>query len=229
MSHELLAMLPGFIGHSVAQRQEFRARTSFAARFGAPAQKLFQVKLTAAELQQTLDTWAESVYGDRVHSGLAGKRPNQVAEWTGEVRRLAMSARWKWSPRTPLVRRLGREGVQLAGTRFIATPETIGAYVAHVGENALIYPDPSGDMGRAFVFLDSSGGRTFSLRYRRYLPPRLRPQQSRACRPPGPGPVHPRKAVRDAPRQVAHQARNRDRGVERRFPMSSGDRRTVET
>jgi len=35
MSHELLPMLPGFCGHSVAQRQELRARTSFASRFGA--------------------------------------------------------------------------------------------------------------------------------------------------------------------------------------------------
>jgi putative transposase len=55
MSHDLLATLPGFAGHSVAQRQDIRARTSFAARFGAPAQKIFEVKLTSVELQQRLD------------------------------------------------------------------------------------------------------------------------------------------------------------------------------
>src|SRR5229473_3110158 len=65
MAHELLAMLPGFIGHSVAQRQEIRARSSFAARFGAPPEKIFQVNLTAAELQAKLDAWAEHLYGDR--------------------------------------------------------------------------------------------------------------------------------------------------------------------
>lgn len=162
MSHQLIAMLPGFIGHNVAQRQELRARTSFAARFGAPAQKIFQVKLTAAELQARLDTWADAVYGDREHSGLAGKTPNQVAaEWNGEIRKIGDERALEMLAEDGVVRVLGREGVAVEGARFVATAETIGDYVAHIGERAIVYPDPRGDMGRYFAYLDSPGGRQF--------------------------------------------------------------------
>jgi hypothetical protein len=44
---------------------------------------------------------------------------------------------------------------------FIATLDTIGDYVAHIGEEALAFPDPSGDFGRYFVFRDTPKGREF--------------------------------------------------------------------
>ncbi len=161
MAHELLAMLPGFVGHSVAQRQELRARTSFAARFGAPPQKSFTVQLTAPELQERLDLWAQHQYGDRVHDGI-GLAPNAAAAaWRGEVRRIADERALAILAEDAMARRIGRAGIEIAGARFVATTATIGAYVQHIGENCLVYPDPSGDMGRYFLFLDSPAGRTF--------------------------------------------------------------------
>jgi putative transposase len=161
MAHELLAMLPGFAGHSVAQRQDLRARESFAARFGAPAQKVFEVKLTAAELQAKLDAWTIH-YNSRPHSGLAGKSPNQVAaEYTGEVRRIADPSALALVAGEGLRRTLRAEGLSINGARFIATLDTIGDYVAHIGEEALTFPDPSGDFGRYFVFRDTPKGREF--------------------------------------------------------------------
>ena len=186
MAHELLAMLPGFIGHSVAQRQEIRARSSFAARFGAPPEKIFQVNLTAAELQAKLDAWAEHLYGDRPHSGLDGKSPNQLAaEWGGEIRNKStdtelslsgerQSARVRLSETEYQVkrigderalallaehavrRRIGREGIALEGARFVAVE--LGAYV---GQDVTVFPDPSGDMGVVHVFLETRAGREF--------------------------------------------------------------------
>src|SRR6266849_3442262 len=186
MAHELLAMLPGFIGHSVAQRQEIRARSSFAARFGAPPEKIFQVNLTAAELQAKLNAWAEDLYGDRPHSGLDGKSPNQLAaEWGGEIRNKStdtelslsgerQSARVRLSETEYQVkrigderalallaehavrRRIGREGIALEGARFVAVE--LGAYV---GQDVTVFPDPSGDMGVVHVFLETRAGRGF--------------------------------------------------------------------
>jgi len=157
MSPQLLAMLPGFIGHSVAQRQELRARTSFASRFGAPPQKIFKVELTAAELQARLDDWSEHLYGNRIHSGLAGKSPNQVAaEYGGEIRRIGDERALMLLAEDAVARKVGREGIAVEGARFVAV-ELAG----HVGETVTVFPDPSGDMGRRYIFRETARGREF--------------------------------------------------------------------
>ena len=162
ISHQLLAVLPGFSGHSVAQRQGLRARESFASRFGAPAQKVFEVKLTAAELQAKLDAWTIH-YNSRPHSGLAGKSPDQAAAaYTGgDVRRIAdPSALALVAAKDSAARSAPKVSLSMAPA-FIATLDTIGDYVAHIGEEALAFPDPSGDFGRYFVFRDTPKGREF--------------------------------------------------------------------
>ena len=181
MSHQLLALLPGYAGHNVAERQALRARTSFAARFGAPAQKIFAVKLTPGELQQKLDSWAEHLYGNRAHAGIAGKAPNQAAaEWAGEVRHIANERALAIIAEEAVARRIGRDGIRIAGARFVPTTpggaqrnragesasgvqndDSINNYVAHVGQTALCFPDPSGDLGRYLLFLETPRGREF--------------------------------------------------------------------
>jgi putative transposase len=162
MSHQLLALLPGYAGHNVAERQALRARTSFAARFGAPAQKIFAVKLTPAELQRKLDVWAEHLYGNRPHAGIAGKAPNQAAaEWAGEVRHIANERALAIIAEEAVARRIGRDGVRIAGARFVPTSSSINEYVGHVGETALCFPDPAGDLGRYLLFLETPRGREF--------------------------------------------------------------------
>jgi putative transposase len=161
MSHELLPMLPGFCGHNVSQRQELRARTSFAARFGAKRQRQFEAKLTRAKLRKKLNVWADCVHGDRPHSAF-GKPPNRVAAiYPGERRQIGNERALAMVAEAAVLRVLGREGVKIANARFLATAETISKYVEHVGQSALCYPDPAGDAGRYFVFLDSPAGREF--------------------------------------------------------------------
>ena len=79
LARGLLAYLPGFAGHNVAQRQAIRARQSFAARRGESEADAFQVELTAAELQERIDAWVETVYEREPHSGLNGRTPFEVA------------------------------------------------------------------------------------------------------------------------------------------------------
>jgi putative transposase len=144
--HQLFPLLPGFIGHSVADRAELRARTSYAANFGASPLKVFKVGLTASELQDKIDKWVEFVYHARLKTVTGERRyidPRLLAMVAGDAK----------------VRRIGREGVQIAGAHFVPTKETVGSYVSHIGEPILCFPDPSGDLGRFFLFLDTKAGR----------------------------------------------------------------------
>ncbi|MCV9907166.1 DDE-type integrase/transposase/recombinase [Brucella sp. HL-2] len=77
--HEVCPQLPGYIGHSVADRKAIEGRKSFAQRLGADEHELFEVSLTAAQLQQHIDDWLEYVYNERSHGGLKGRSPNEVA------------------------------------------------------------------------------------------------------------------------------------------------------
>lgn len=77
--HEVCPQLPGYIGHSVADRKAIEGRKSFAERLGADEKELFEVALTAEQLQRHIDDWLEYVYHEREHSALKGLSPNQAA------------------------------------------------------------------------------------------------------------------------------------------------------
>lgn len=47
--HEVCPQLPGYIGHSVADRKAIEGRKSFAERLGADEKELFEVALTAEQ------------------------------------------------------------------------------------------------------------------------------------------------------------------------------------
>jgi len=88
MSHSILDLLPGFIGHSVADRKQIEARKSFAERI-MKRESVVDVELTSDELQEKLNDWVEYVYERKSHSGLDGKSPfEQFTSWTGAIRRI---------------------------------------------------------------------------------------------------------------------------------------------
>jgi hypothetical protein len=85
-SHDLLELLPGYIGHNVTERKAIEARKSFAQRLMKKGE-VIEAKLTAAELQAFCDRWCAS-YHDRNHSTLC-KSPNQVvSEWPHAIHRI---------------------------------------------------------------------------------------------------------------------------------------------
>jgi putative transposase len=63
--HDAATLLPGFVGHSVADRKAIEGRRSFAQRLGADDAATFAVQLTAAEMQAHVDAWAELSYERR--------------------------------------------------------------------------------------------------------------------------------------------------------------------
>jgi hypothetical protein len=92
--HNCLEQVDGYLGHSVAEAAEIRARNSFQERRGERRNlvKLYNVRLTASELQDVIDRWLNAVYGNNKHAGLHGSSPNAefaAGEARGEVRRIA--------------------------------------------------------------------------------------------------------------------------------------------
>lgn len=78
-----LKKLPGFIGHSVADRKAIESRKSFAERLSrkqgeTEAKPLWELPYTPEEFQAFCDTWCADVYGERKHSSL-GMSPNEAA------------------------------------------------------------------------------------------------------------------------------------------------------
>lgn len=152
MQRDLMRALPGFVGHSVADRKAIEGRKAFSQRLGADVDKAFSVDLTPAELQDYCDRWASGRYANRPHDGLSGATPFQVASADRtairrvDVRALDMLL-------APIA---GRDGRRTVGKEGIPIDRTI--YITSgvmPGTEVLVRMDPA-DMGRAYLF-DASG------------------------------------------------------------------------
>lgn len=87
--HGPIELVPGYVGHSVADRKAIENRKSFAIRRQEDDAAVFDVSLTSSELQAICDEWAETLYQHRPHKGLKGKTPFQVAAAsTAAIRRV---------------------------------------------------------------------------------------------------------------------------------------------
>ncbi|AEB49280.1 DNA-binding protein [Aeromonas veronii] len=81
LSHGLIELLPSYIGHCVADRQVIEARKSFAQRLEEKRKpdaekEIFELAMTACELQSLLDNWLDARYHNRKHGSL-GMTPNE--------------------------------------------------------------------------------------------------------------------------------------------------------
>ncbi len=75
LSHGMIELLPSYIGHCVADRSVIEARKSFAQRLAEKRKpdeqkEVFQLAMTADELQVLLDNWLDARYHNRKHSTL---------------------------------------------------------------------------------------------------------------------------------------------------------------
>lgn len=76
---DVTPLVPGFIGHSVADRKAIESRRSFAQRLGEDDANTFSVQCSAAEMQALFDDWSTLKYQHRTHGGLKGRTPFEVA------------------------------------------------------------------------------------------------------------------------------------------------------
>lgn len=89
LSHDLVELLPGYVGHNVGDRQELRSRQSFADRLMKRKAGPVEIPMTQAAFQAFLDDWATARYGMAVHRGIGTAPELKILEYRGEIRRVA--------------------------------------------------------------------------------------------------------------------------------------------
>ncbi|MES0879671.1 DDE-type integrase/transposase/recombinase [Roseibium sp. SCP14] len=150
------ATLPGFVGHSVSDRKIIENRKAFSKRLGSDDAELFNVEMSAAELQEEADRWAEQQYAHTKHSGLKGKTPEEVARaWMGGIRSIEdtsiLDVLLAPIASNNGLRRVTKTGIQIDGEKY---------YTGDVmpGRDVLVRHDPE-DLGRVWLF--DPDGETF--------------------------------------------------------------------
>lgn len=143
------ATLPGFIGHSVADRKVIEARKAFSARLGTDDAKLFNIEMSAVELQQEADRWCEEQYAHTPHEGLKRKTPFEVAAgWSGPVRMIenasALDVLLAPIAGQNGIRRVTNQGIRVGG-EFYYTGDVMPK------TDVLARHDPE-DLGRLWLF-----------------------------------------------------------------------------
>ncbi|KQZ14339.1 hypothetical protein ASD44_09835 [Mesorhizobium sp. Root554] len=144
-----LAGLPGFIGHSVADRKRIENRKSFAKRLGADPAELFEVDMDLAEFQAWCDDWSDTIYASTPHEALGRRTPFQAAAaYAGSVRRIdnlaALDILLAPVAGQNGLRKVTKTGVSLEGARYLT-----GSVMP--GETVFCRMDPA-DLGRLLLF-----------------------------------------------------------------------------
>lgn len=147
MSHGLLDLLPGFIGHNVAERKVIEARKSFSQRI-MQADEVVEISLSSEDLQQKLDQWTDHIYMHDEHGGLQGKTPWQVAtSWTGTINRISNErALDMLLAEVAGIRTIGKKGIALDRHHYFSADAGF-----RVGMEVQLRRDES-DIGRVYVY-----------------------------------------------------------------------------
>lgn len=145
-------LLPGFVGHSVADRKRIEDRKGFAERLGQDTAEAFGVELTAAALQSHVDRWAETIYAQRVHAALGMSPVQAAARSTAPVR--TVDARALDVLLMPVavgggIRVVTKFGVRIDHHHYVVT-------ACLPGDRVLVRMDPM-DAGRLLAFDAETG------------------------------------------------------------------------
>lgn len=141
-----LKRLPGFIGHSVADRKAIESQKSFGERVSRKSgqRDTVELKYTPEEFQAYCDLWCSDIYGERRHSSL-GMNPNEAAAQTAAqadspVRRItnerALDILLMQLAGNGGIRTVRKKGINAANSHYTA-PE-LGAYD---GQDVLVRMD----------------------------------------------------------------------------------------
>lgn len=154
-SHDLMQLLPGYIGHNVAERKDIEARKSFAYRLMRSKGKLEdlanrpaeQLNLTQAELQEFCDQWCENIYHQEIHSGI-NQTPFAMADaWQGVVHKVPDAVALDIA----LTEVQGQRTIMKKGIQFENTYYSKDALGGREGEKVLIRYDDA-DWGVIYVY-----------------------------------------------------------------------------
>ncbi|MBY0430364.1 MAG: DDE-type integrase/transposase/recombinase, partial [Rhodospirillales bacterium] len=154
-SHGLVELLAGYIGHSVAERQDVEARRSLAQRIGKRGGTV-ALSMTAQELQAFCDRWTDTLYAREPHAGLSGRTPcDLAAAWSQPVRRIqderALDVLLAEAPGEDGWRVVTKKGLRVDNAWFDAAE--LGG---HEGRRVRALYDDA-DLGHLYVFAAEGG------------------------------------------------------------------------
>lgn len=155
-----LAGLPGFVGHSVADRKVLEGRRAFARRMGADEAELFGVDMGLVEFQRWCDDWSDTIYASTPHEGLGRRTPFQTAAaFAGAVRSIeniaALDILLAPVPGKDGFRSVTKTGIRIDGAHYLTGSAMPGATVfcrmdpADLGRILLFQPDGETYVGDA--------------------------------------------------------------------------------
>ena len=150
--HGIFELLPGYIGHSVAERKQIESRRSFAKRIMGQGDDPVAINLTAEHLQTICDQWCEAMYHQNPHAGLDGHTPAETARaWTAPIRRIenerALDILLSPAPDKEGTRVITKNGITVQNGTYISA-----ALGPHVGKTVFVLLDAT-DYGTIHVFL----------------------------------------------------------------------------
>ncbi len=123
-AHSYQEMMPGYIGHSVADRKDIEARNSFASRIMGKGETV-AINMTAEELQTYCDRWVNALYHQEPHRGLNNRTPQQmVVGWKQSVQKIknerALDILLAEAPDNHGIRVVGKDGIKVGSLTYIA-------------------------------------------------------------------------------------------------------------
>ncbi len=151
LQRDLMPLLPGFIGHSVADRKAIEARKAFGQRLGDKDATKFNVSITHDELQNLINDWCETKYGNKENSGIKTTPNMKAASYHGSVLRIE-------NPRAldlllaPLaggsdgIRTITKKGLRINNNYYFGH-----GLEGYVGKQVLVRCDPD-NMGVVYCF-----------------------------------------------------------------------------
>jgi len=148
-SHSIVELLPGYVGHSVADRKAIEARKSFADRIMGKGKVTEEIPLTSEEFQALCDRWLEAVYHHDKHSSLGMTPFEKAASWRGEVKKIHDPRALDMllcPPADDKYRTVGKKGIQVDNTHYIGTD-----LIGHEGKRLLVLLDPT-DAGTIYLY-----------------------------------------------------------------------------
>ena len=157
MSHGIVELLPGYIGHSVTERKAIEGRKTFAQRLMTKGE-VVEIKLSSVEFQEILDRWTDAMYMHEPHAGLDGKTPAQmVRDWPHPVMKVsnerALDLLLQPAPEKGGWRVITKKGIRITMDAAIldyVAPE----FCDRAGERVQVKPDRA-DLGHAAIYLES--------------------------------------------------------------------------
>lgn len=151
IQHQLMPILPGYVGHDVGERSQIEARKTFAQNLEVDDKEAFMVSMTHDSLAGMVSQWAEDKYNMAPHASLNGMSPfAKAASWAGVIKKVnserALDLLLAEIAGKDGFRVIGKKGLRVDGRLYYGAGLEL-----HSRERVLVRHDPD-DTSKIYVF-----------------------------------------------------------------------------